>query len=151
MLRVFCEINAIVKRKAVIFCIFIGITLLVVSVNVIIWRRAKTSVYQASTVADSLMYDMATHRYQAASDLFIPQLRAEASAAKLSALEILVEKRYGAYINHGLPQWNVENKNGHGWINLRYLGKFSGGHSEILIILVKTRDRYQVYYCHYQL
>jgi len=65
-------------------------------------------------------------------------------------MEMLVEKHHGAFVNHGQPQWYVQNWNGQTSVRLTYPAQFTKSNSTVSLVLVKTDLGYQVYEAHYE-
>lgn len=81
--------------------------------------------------------------------MFTPQVQARTSAGDLKDMETLVEKHHGVFVNHGQPQWFVQNYNGQTSVRLNYPAQYAKGASAFSLVLVKTGAGYQVYEVHF--
>ncbi len=104
---------------------------------------------ETTTAGNRFIDSMGQHNYTTAHSMFTPQIQAKTPASSLKDVEGLVEKHYGAYVNHGEPEWNVQNWNGQTSVRLAYPVRFKNGVSTVSLILVQTPRGYQVYDAHY--
>lgn len=143
------------KKPAPVVLIVLGILALLVVLAVAGGVRAFRAVQEDSeaaiVVGDSFVDNMGQHEYQNARALMTPPMQARTTAATLEDAEALTEKRHGAFLNHGKPQWNVQNFNGRTSVQLTYPAQFSKSDSAISLVLVDTGAGYQVYAAHYEL
>ena len=105
---------------------------------------------QAITAGNSFIDNMGHHNYPAARSLFTSQVQANTPADNLKDIETLVEKHHGAFVNHGKPQWFIQNWNGQTSVRLAYPAQFTKSKSTVSLMLVQTDKGYQVYEAHYE-
>lgn len=141
------------KKQAPILPIILSVVGLLIVLAVVGAVRAVHAVQQSSSeaiaVANSFIDNMGQHNYPAARSLFIPEVQARTPAGNLKDIETPVEKHHGAFVNHGQPQWNVQNWNGQTSVRLAYPAQFTSSNSTIALTLVQTNQGYQVYEAHY--
>ena len=142
------------KKSAPIVPIILGIAalLIVLAVGGGIHgvQAVKDNFVKAIAVSNSFIDNMGQHDWAAAHLLLIPPGQAKAPADSLEDMEMLVEKHHGAFVNHGQPQWCVQNWNGQTSVRLTYPAQFTKSNSTVSLVLVKTDLGYQVYEAHYE-
>lgn len=141
------------KKRVPIGLIILGVVgllgVLAVLGGIRAFQAVKGNSAEAITVGDSFIDNMGKHNYPAARSLFTPQVQATTPADTLKDMETLVEKHHGAFVNHGQPQWYVQNWNGQTSVRLTYPAQFAKSNSTVSMILVKNGNDYQVYEAHY--
>ena len=113
------------------------------------FKSVRTGSAEAIAVGSRFLDSMGRHNYPAAHALFTAQIQASTPATSLQDVETLEEKHYGAYVDHGQPQWNIQNWNGQTSVRLAYPAKFARGTKTVTLVLVQTSKGYQVYDAHY--
>lgn len=142
------------KKSVPIVPIILGIAALLIVLAVVGGIRGvqavKDNSAEAIVVGNSFIDNMGQHDYTAAHSLLTPPGQAKTPADNLADMETLVEKHHGGFINHGQPQWNVQNWNGQTSVRLSYPAQFTKSYSTVSMTLVKTEVGYQVYGVHYE-
>lgn len=141
------------KKAAPVALIVLGVfallVVLAVAGGVRAFHAAQEDSEAAIVVGDSCMGNMGQHEYQNARALMTPQMRARTTTESLEDGESLTEKYHGAFLNHGEPQWNVQNFNGRTSVQLTYPAQFSKSDSPVSLVMVDGGDGYQVYAVRY--
>lgn len=141
------------KRRVPIAPIILGVVFLLGVLAVVGGIKAFHAVKDGSAAAilvgNSFIDNMGQHNYQTAHSLFTAQVQANTPMGNLKDIETLVEKHHGALVNHGQPQWNVQNWNGQTSVRLAYPVQFTKSNSTVSLTLVQTDKGYQVYDAHY--
>lgn len=142
------------QKSAPIVPIVLGILALLIVLAVVGGIRAfhavKDNSAEAIIVGNSFIDNMGQHNYAAARSMLTPQVQAKTPMGSLEDIETLTEKHHGAFVNHGQPQWKVQNWNGQTSVRLAYPVQFSKSSSTVSLVLVKTEGGYQVYEAHYE-
>ena len=105
---------------------------------------------EAITTGDRFLDSMGQHNYSSAYAEVMPQIQAKTSLSDLKDMEALVEKHHGAYVAHGKPQWNIQNRNGQTYVRLVYPAQFAKSQSTASMTVVQTEHGYQVCGVSYQ-
>ena len=113
------------------------------------FRSAQKGSSAAVLIGNSFVDNMGQHNYSAARSLFTPAVQSHTPAGSLEDVEALAEKHHGAFVNHGQPQWFIQNWNGQTSVRLTYPVQFTKETSRVTLTLVETDEGYQVYDAHY--
>ncbi len=135
---------------AVVLGVFGLLVVLAVVGGINAFHSAQEGSAEAIAVGDSFIDNMGQHNFAAARSLFTPQVQASTPAGNLKDIETLVEKHHGAFVNHGKPQWFVQNWNGQTSVRLTYPAQFTRTNSTVSMTLVETSQGYQVYDARYE-
>lgn len=142
------------KKSPPIVPIVLGVFALLAVLAVVGGIRAFHAVQEDSAgaiaVGNSFVDNMGQHNYTDARSLLTPQVQAKTPAGSLEDLETLTEKHHGAFVNHGQPQWSVQNWNGQTSVRLTYPAQFTKSDSTVSMVVVETGGDYRVYGVHYE-
>lgn len=148
------EIPPASKKAFPIGPIILGVVGLLIALAIIggwkAFHAVKKGSAEAITVGNSFIDNLGQHNYSAAHSLFTPPVQANTPAGNLKDIEVLVEKHHGAFINHGQPQWNIQNWNGQTSVRLAYPVQFTKSSSLVSMTLLETDQGYRVYEVHYE-
>ena len=134
---------------AVILTFAVLLILLAIVGGIKAFHAAKSGSAAAIAVGNSFIDDLGRHNYSAAQALFTPQLQAKTPAGTLQDVETWVEKHHGAYVEHGQPQWFIQNYNGQTSVRLSYPAQYSKSSSTVSLIVMQTDKGYQISDAHY--
>ena len=142
------------KKSAPIVPIILGALALLIVLAVLGGIRAfhavKDNSAEAIAAGNRFVDNMGQHNYAAARSLLTPQVQTKTAADDLKDLETLTEKHHGTFVDHGQPQWNIQNWNGQTSVRLAYPAQFTKSSSTVSMTWVRTDAGYQVYEVHYE-
>ncbi len=127
------------------------LVVLVVAVGIKAFHTVKAGTSEATVVGNSFLDAMGHHNYPAAYSLFSDEAKSNVSSSDLKDMEMLVEKKHGAFVGRGQPQWYMQNRNGQTSVFLTYREQFAKTPDTATLTLVPTKKGYRVFYAHYEL
>lgn len=135
----------------VIVGVLLAIVALVALIGFTIFRAVQADSSAATAVSNNFIDAMGRHDYVASHALFTSEVQAKTAVSSLEDIETLVEKRKGAYVSHGTPQWFVQNWNGQTRTTLTYPAQFANGPDTITMTMVQSGKECRVFEAHYEL
>jgi len=133
-----------------VFGVVALLIVLMVAGGIRAFHAVKDNSDEAIAVGNSSVDNTGRHKYAAARSMLAPQVQAKTPTSTLEDTQTPTEKHHGAFVNHGQPQWNVQNWNGQTSVRLAYPAQFTKSDSTVSLVLVKTASGYQVYDAHYE-
>lgn len=124
---------------------------LVVAVGIKAFHTVQAGTSEATVVGNSFIDAMGHHKYAVAYSLFSLEAKSSVSADDLRDMETLVEKKHGAFVGRGQPQWYMQNWNGQTSVLLTYRAQFAKAPDTATLTLVPTKKGCRVFSAHYNL